>query len=93
MDIKQDPNSIPHYNGGGRLGEPDRNELEQSSVLLDTDAEDSTGDTPVGSGEDSALDSGSSATVSPQPAGQGAVAQPDPTRRGAGAIDGLVGAP
>jgi len=40
MDIKQDPNAIPNFNSGGRLGEPQRGEPEQvqSSVELDPTA-------------------------------------------------------
>jgi len=40
MDIKQDPNSIPNFNSGGRVGEPQRAEPEQvqSSVELDPTA-------------------------------------------------------
>jgi len=40
MDIKQDPNAIPNFNSGGRLGEAQRNEPEQvqSSVELDPTA-------------------------------------------------------
>ena len=40
MDIKQDPNSIPNFNSGGRVGELQRNEPEQtqSSVELDSTA-------------------------------------------------------
>jgi hypothetical protein len=40
MDIKQDPNSIPSFNSGGRIGELQQAEPEQiqSSVELDPDA-------------------------------------------------------
>ena len=40
MDIKQDPNSIPSFNSGSRIGELQQAEPEQiqSSVELDPDA-------------------------------------------------------
>jgi len=40
MDIKQDPNAIPNFNSGGRIGELQPNEPEQaqSSVELDPTA-------------------------------------------------------
>ena len=74
MDIKQDPNAIPNFNSGGRLGELQPNEPEQaqSSVELDPTA----GGDGAASGVDqheSLLDDGS--------------------KKGKGAIDGLVGAP
>ena len=60
MDIRQDPNSIPHYSASGRLGElqPNQPEQAQSSVQLDPTADGdaaASGDTPVGSGRDSPL--------------------------------------
>jgi len=85
MDIKQDPNSIPNFNSGGRVGELQRNEPEQtqSSVELDPTAggdgaasEAAQHESLLGDGEDRA------------PAGA-----PDRSTTGAGAIDGLVGAP
>jgi hypothetical protein len=101
MDIKQDPNSIPNFNAGGRVGELDANEPEQaqSSTQLDPTADGdgaASGDIPVGSGEDSPLDNGSGASVErdakrvPEdlPAHE-----PDESKIGKGAIDGLVGAP
>ncbi len=78
MDIKQDPNSIPNFNSGGRLGEPQRNQPEQvqSSVELDTTA---GGDGAASEADEheSLLDDGSKPSSKPA----------------TGAIDGLVGAP
>lgn len=101
MDIKQDPNAIPNYNASGRIGELQPNEPEQaqSSTQLDPTADGdgaATGDIPVGSGEDSPLDNGSGASVQREqervPADLPAH-EPDASRIGKGAIDGLVGAP
>jgi len=106
MDIKQDPNSIPNFNAGGRMGELQPNEPEQaqSSVELDPTAggdgaasgyESAESDIPTGSGRDSKLDNGSSATANPVlPTAAEAGGLPvDKSKPGAGAIDGLVGAP
>ena len=84
MDIKQDPNSIPNFNSGGRIGEAQRNEPEQaqSSVELDPSAG-GDGAASEAAQHDSLLSDGNDA---PKPA-------PDPSKTGAGAIDGLVGAP
>ena len=84
MDIKQDPNSIPNFNSGGRLGEAQRNEPEQaqSSVELDPTAG-GDGAASEAAEHESLLDDGSS-----DPKGR-----EDASKRGAGAIDGLVGAP
>ena len=101
MDIRQDPNSIPHFSSGDRLGElqADQPEQRQSSVLPDpADEADAAadGDIPVGSGRDSPLDNGSAASVERD---LGKVPEdlpartPDEARIGKGAIDGLVGAP
>lgn len=105
MDIRQDPNSIPHFSSGDRLGElqADQPEQRQSSVLPDPSDEDDAaagGDTPVGSGRDSPLDNGSAASVE-RDLGKGPdqvpedlpAHTPDESRIGKGAIDGLVGAP
>jgi hypothetical protein len=108
MDIRQDPNSIPHFNDGGdRLGELQAGEPEQTQSSVELDRPDDRGDIPVGSGLDSQLDQGSSATARPQappPAtpdargddasrtGDGARGG-DASRTGGGAVDGLVGAP
>ncbi len=81
MDIKQDPNAIPNFNAGGRIGElqPNEPEQEQSSVQLDETAD---GD-------------GAATGVPPTVPDQAAPGAPavDPSKTGAGAIDGLVGAP
>jgi hypothetical protein len=84
MDIKQDPNSIPNFNSGGRLGEAQRNEPEQaqSSVELDSTAG-GDGAASEAAQHESLLDDG---TAQPK-AGQ------DSSGTGGGAIDGLVGAP
>jgi hypothetical protein len=84
MDIKQDPNAIPNFNSGGRLGEPQRNEPEQvqSSVELDPTAG-GDGAASEAAQHESLLDDGKG-----DPKDRG-----DASRRGAGAIDGLVGAP
>jgi hypothetical protein len=83
MDIKQDPNSIPNFNSGGRIGELQPNEPEQaqSSVELDSTAG-GDGAASEGNTHESLLDDGKSAKD-----------KPDPSTTGAGAIDGLVGAP
>ncbi len=74
MDIKQDPNAIPNFNAGGRIGEaqPDEPEQAQSSVELDPEAG-GDGAASETAQHESLLDDGSN--------------------KGAGAIDGLVGAP
>ena len=86
MDIKQDPNAIPNFNSGGRLGEPQRGEAEQrqSSVELDPTA---GGDaaTSEAAQHESLLGDGNG---EPRPK-----APQDPSKTGGGAIDGLVGAP
>ena len=86
MDIKQDPNAIPNFNSGGRLGEPQRNEPEQvqSSVELD----------PTAGGDGAASEAAQHESLLGDGSG---VAKPkapqDPSKTGGGAIDGLVGAP
>jgi hypothetical protein len=77
MDIKQDPNAIPNFNSGGRLGEPQRGEPEQvqSSVELDPTAG-GDGATSEAAEHESLLGDGS-----------GKSARPD------GGAGGLVGAP
>jgi hypothetical protein len=85
MDIKQDPNSIPNFNSGGRLGEAQRNEPEQvqSSVELD----------PTAGGDGAASEAAQH--ESPPDGGSSPPAKPgqDPSKTGGGAVDGLVGAP
>jgi hypothetical protein len=85
MDIKQDPNAIPNFNSGGRIGEIQPNEPEQaqSSVELDPTA---GGDGAASESEpqhEDLLGDGHSQEVS----------RDDPSKHGGGAIDGLVGAP
>ena len=84
MDIKQDPNAIPNFNSGGRLGEAQRNEPEQvqSSVELD----------PTAGGDGAASEAAGHESLSSD-GSDPAKPAPDPSGTGAGAIDGLVGAP
>ena len=84
MDIKQDPNSIPNFNSGGRIGEAQRNEPEQaqSSVELDPTAG-GDGAASEAAEHESLLDDGRDKPKTGQ----------DPSKTGGGAIDGLVGAP
>jgi len=81
MDIKQDPNAIPNFNSGGRIGELQPNEPEQaqSSVELDPTAG-GDGAASEAAQHESLLDDGKSP---PEEA----------SKKGGGAIDGLVGAP
>ena len=91
MDIKQDPNSIPNFNSGGRVGEPQRNEPEQaqSSVELDATAG-GDGAASESAEHESLLGDGSGKAAVPD----GGVPGPrDPSTTGPGAVDGLVGAP
>jgi hypothetical protein len=91
MDIKQDPNSIPNFNSGGRIGELQRNEPEQtqSSVELDATAG-GDGAASAAAEHESLLGDGSGKSAKPDPGGAG---PQDPSKTGAGAVDGLVGAP
>jgi len=84
MDIKQDPNAIPNFNSGGRLGEAQRNEPEQvqSSVELDPTA-----------GGDGAASEGAEQEPRSNDGQDRPKAGPDPSKPGSGGIDGLVGAP
>ena len=84
MDIKQDPNSIPNFNSGGRVGEPQRAEPEQvqSSVELDATA----------GGDGATSESAEHESLLGDGLGKPKAAQ-DPSKTGGGAIDGLVGAP
>ena len=90
MDIKQDPNAIPNFNAGGRVGEPQRNEPEQvqSSVELD----------PTAGGDGAASEAAEHESLLGDGSGQsaradGGQARQDPSKTGPGAVDGLVGAP
>ena len=84
MDIKQDPNSIPNFNSGGRLGELQANQPEQvqSSVELDPTAG-GDGAASEAAEHESLLDDGSKPEKKRQ----------DASATDTGAIDGLVGAP
>ena len=91
MDIKQDPNAIPNFNSGGRIGEPQRGEPEQvqSSVELDPTAG-GDGATSESAEHESLLGDGSGKSARPDKAADG---RQDPSQTGPGAVDGLVGAP
>ena len=90
MDIKQDPNSIPNFNSGGRVGELQRNEPEQvqSSVELDPSAG-GDGAASEAAEHESLLGDGSGQPAAPAGGAKGQ----DPSKTGPGAVDGLVGAP
>ena len=86
MDIKQDPNSIPNFNSGGRIGELQRAEPEQvqSSVELD----------PTAGGDGAASEAAEHESLLGDGSGDRKPKAPqDPSKTGGGAIDGLVGAP
>ena len=91
MDIKQDPNSIPNFNSGGRVGELQRNEPEQtqSSVELDPTAGGDGAASEAAEHESLLGDGGGERNTPSRPVANGQ----DPSRSGSGAIDGLVGAP
>ena len=105
MDIKQDPNAIPNFNASGRIGEHQQHEREQvqSSVQLDAGADGDGAASGEAETHESLLDDGSGLAAKPgQVNGAGAGptangsdrdARPDASKTGAGAIDGLVGAP
>ena len=94
MDIKQDPNAIPNFNSGGRIGEPQRNEPEQSqsSVELDSTAG-GDGAASETAEHESLLDDGSGKSARRDVGTGGTGSLQDPSRTGPGAVDGLVGAP
>ena len=86
MDIKQDPNSIPNFGSGGRVGELSANEPEQvqSSVELD----------PTAGGDGATSEAAQHESLLGDGSGVGEPKAPqDPSKTGGGAIDGLVGAP
>ena len=86
MDIKQDPNSIPNFNSGGRVGELQRAEPEQvqSSVELD----------PTAGGDGAASEAAQHESLLGDGSGVGKPRSAEnPSKTGAGAVDGLVGAP
>jgi len=99
MDIRQDPNSIPNFSNGDRLGELQAGEPEQvqSSVELDPQppGDDPQHDIPVGSGRDSPLDNGSGATSKVKdPSTTAPAGGPgEASQTGPGSVDGRVGAP
>ena len=83
MDIKQDPNAIPNFNSGGRIGELQPNEPEQAQSSVELD--------PTAGG-----DGASSDMVPPESApddAAGTPGKPDPARTVVDADDGAVGAP
>ena len=83
MDIKQDPNSIPNFNSGGRIGEAQRNEPEQAQSSVELD--------PTAGGDGAASD-----MLPPEPApavAAGTPGKPAPARTVVDADDGAVGAP
>ncbi len=85
MDIKQDPNAIPNFNSGGRIGELQPNEPEQAQSSVELD--------PTAGGDGAASES---EVQHEDLLGDGHTPDPvrdDPSKRGGGAIDGLVGAP
>ncbi|MBW8756448.1 MAG: hypothetical protein JF586_02440 [Burkholderiales bacterium] len=95
MDIRQDPNAIPNFNAGGRVGELQRNEPEQtqSSVELDPTAG-GDGATSEAAGHESLLGDGSGESPRHDGTGTGTgKGGRDPSSTGPGAVDGLVGAP
>jgi hypothetical protein len=73
----------------------DEPEVVQSSVELDPVDGSESGDIPTGSGRDSLLDNGSSASVTPQPPtlAEAGGLPVDKSKTGEGSIDALVGAP
>jgi hypothetical protein len=87
MDIKHDPNSIPSFNSGGRLGELQPNEPEQAQSSVELD--------PTAGGDGAASEAGETAEHASllDDGGESAAQRPDKSTTGAGAIDGLVGAP
>ena len=81
MDIKQDPNAIPNFNSGGRIGELQPNEPEQAQSSVELD--------PTAGGDGAASD-----MVPPESAAAaGTPGKPDPARTVVDADDGAVGAP
>ena len=95
MDIRQDPNSIPNFSDGDRLGEIQAGEREQEQSSVELDRPDDDGDIPTGSGLDSQLDQGSGVTAKPGASAPGTpeARGEDASKTGGGAVDGLVGAP
>ena len=84
MDIKQDPNSIPNFNSGGRLGEAQRNEPEQAQSSVELD--------PTAGGDGAASEAAQHESLLSDGEDKPTAGE-DRSKIGAGAIDGLVGAP
>ncbi len=84
MDIKQDPNSIPNFNSGGRVGEAQRNEPEQAQSSVELD--------PTAGGDGAASEAAEHESLLSDGRDKPGTGQ-DPSKTGGGAIDGLVGAP
>ena len=84
MDIKQDPNAIPNFNSGGRLGEAQRNEPEQAQSSVELD--------PTAGGDGAASEAAQHESLLSD-GDDKPKAAPDQSETGPGAIDGLVGAP
>ena len=84
MDIKQDPNAIPNFNSGGRIGEAQRNEPEQAQSSVELD--------PTAGGDGAASEAAEHESLLGDGRDKPKAGQ-DPSKTGGGAIDGLVGAP
>ena len=84
MDIKQDPNAIPNFNSGGRVGEAQRNEPEQAQSSVELD--------PTAGGDGAASEAAEHESLLGDGRDKPKAGQ-DPSKTGGGAIDGLVGAP
>jgi hypothetical protein len=84
MDIKQDPNAIPNFNSGGRVGELQRNEPEQAQSSVELD--------PTAGGDGAASEAAEHQSLLSD-GGDPPMPGPDRSRTGAGGVDGLVGAP
>jgi hypothetical protein len=87
MDIKQDPNSIPNFGDGGRIGELSANEPEQVESSVELDQDEGT-NAPAGAGQEALPGDARHAGATPQPAAQtptlagGAGLPVDPSKTG-----------
>ncbi len=81
MDIKQDPNAIPNFNSGGRIGELQPNEPEQAQSSVELD--------PMAGGDGAASEAAQHESLLDDGRGP----PEDASKKGGGAVDGLVGAP
>ncbi len=79
MDIKQDPNAIPNFNSGGRIGELQPNEPEQAQSSVELD--------PTAGGDGAA----SEAAQYESPLDDGLGPPEDAAKKGGGAQDGKAG--